>query len=83
MTKEELKTLKNDVESLSKELNELSDEELNTVTGGLGRPNGTGVMPIIFAQAIMKLPVEAVLRGQEPDECIASIDDRNNPKIKL
>ena len=40
-TKEELKILKNEIESLNKKLSELSDDELKEVTGG--------IMPFITA----------------------------------
>ena len=37
-TKEELKVLKEEVEALSKKLNELSEDELEQVTGGVVLP---------------------------------------------
>ena len=37
-TKEELKVLKEEVEALSKNLNELSEDELEQVTGGVILP---------------------------------------------
>ena len=49
-TKEELNTLKEEVEILNKKLHELTDEELEKVVGGI---NPSAVMPILFAQPFM------------------------------
>ena len=38
------------------EARELTEEELEKVTGG--KANTVGVMPIIFAQAIMQIPLQ-------------------------
>ena len=40
-TKEELSALKEEVEALNRKLRELTDEELEQVTGGLAQPSGT------------------------------------------
>ena len=41
-TKEELNALKEEVEALNKKLHELTDEELEQVSGGIAQPSGTG-----------------------------------------
>ena len=40
-TADELKELKEEVETLNRKLHELTDEELAQVTGGLAQPSGT------------------------------------------
>ena len=55
-TKEELNALKEEFENLNKKLNELSEEELEKVSGG--KTNTVGVIPIIFAQTIMQMPLQ-------------------------
>ena len=45
-TKEELNALKEEVETVSRKLHELTDEELAQVTGGNFVPNGSGGLVI-------------------------------------
>ena len=51
-TKEELNKIKEEVETVNEKLAELTDEELEQVTGGI---NPAAVMPILFAQPIMQI----------------------------
>ena len=51
-TKEELDAIKEEVETVNKKLQELTDEELEKVVGGI---NPSAVMPIIFAQPFMQI----------------------------
>ena len=46
-TKEELNEIKEEVETVSRKLRELTEEELAQVTGG--------VMPVIFAQMLISI----------------------------
>ena len=52
-TKEELNTIKEEVEAVRGKLVELTDDELAEVAGGSTDKNG--VLPIIFAQGIMMI----------------------------
>ena len=47
---------KNEVTEEVKEARELTEEALEKVTGG--KANTVGVMPVIFAQAIMQIPLQ-------------------------
>ena len=51
-SKEELNKLKEEVEAVNEKLHELTDEELEQVTGGI---NPSAVMPILFAQPFMQI----------------------------
>lgn len=62
-TKEELNTLKEEIASLSTKLKELSEDELNEVTGGLGS------VPLTLA---VQLPLINV-------GFCGSVDNRNDP----
>ena len=53
-TKEELNTIKEEVEAVRGKLRELTDDELAEVAGG--KMDKNGVLPIIFAQTIMIMP---------------------------
>ena len=55
-SKEELDALKEEVETLNEKLHELTEEELEKVSGG--KVNTVGVMPIIFAQTITQMPLQ-------------------------
>ena len=50
-TKEELNELKEEVEALNKKLHELTDEELEQVTGGLTQKARAAVAQVAVAQA--------------------------------
>ena len=47
---------KNEVTEEIKEARQLSEEELEKVSGG--KANTVGVMPIIFAQTIVQMPLQ-------------------------
>ena len=51
-TKEELNTIKEEVEALNEKCRELTPEELKEVVGGI---NSSALMPILFTQPLMQI----------------------------
>lgn len=69
-TKEELKAMKEEVETVSRELHELTDEELSSVVGG---QNGRSMMKTAEGKAASTTEVLRTLKGK----VIGAVNDTN------
>ena len=69
-TKEELKAMKEEVETVSRKLHELTDEELSSVVGG---QNGRSMMKTAEGKAASTTEVLRTLKGK----VIGAVNDTN------
>ena len=69
-TKKELKAMKEEVETVSRELHELTDEELSSVVGG---QNGRSMMKTAEGKAASTTEVLRTLKGK----VIGAVNDTN------
>lgn len=76
-TKEELNNLKNEIIDINAKLNELSEDELNDVVGGINKAD-TIIVPAIFAEGIESLSMVGGHRFYGSNQEVAA-----NPNLKL